>query len=438
MTTLSTRRAIWVFVALALGYFLSSVMRAVTGTLAPTLATELSLSAGELGLLAGAYFLGFATMQLPLGSWLDRHGPKRVLVVLLSVAVLSSLAFAVANNFWSLLFARLLGGVGVSACLMAPLTGYRSWLDPQLQVRANSWMLMAGSLGLVAATLPVQWALPVFGWRPLFVIIAGLFALTIAATARQLPVWQIPSTPRGQRTGYAAIVRSPYFRRVAPLALISYGSLVAVQTLWATQWMTRVAGYTPQQASNGLFAINFTMLVVFWVWGVVTPRLARAGMTADRLMLRGLPLGFLALAGVAVLGEHAGWIALAAFLALASFISVSHPAVAMAFPAHEAGRAVSAFNLLLFVGAFAWQWLIGVLVDLLHSWHWSDLAAYRTAFGALAGCWALSYLWYALQSNEDPGARHRSARPSQGIAPPSRDDGRSRAHRRRSRPRGID
>src|ERR1041384_730180 len=139
MTTLPIRRAIWVFTALALGYFLSSVMRAVTGTLAPTLATELSLSAGELGLLAGAYFLGFATMQLPLGSWLDRYGPKRVLVALLSVAVLSCLAFAVANNFWTLLLARLLGGVGVSACLMAPLTGYRSWLEPQMQVRANAW-----------------------------------------------------------------------------------------------------------------------------------------------------------------------------------------------------------------------------------------------------------------------------------------------------------
>lgn len=401
MTTLSTRRAIWVFTALALGYFLSSVMRAVTGTLAPTLAAELSLSAGELGLLAGAYFLGFAAMQLPLGSWLDRHGPKRVLVALLSVAVVSCLAFAVASNFWTLLLARLLGGIGVSACLMAPLTGYRSWLEPQLQVRANSWMLMAGSLGLVAATLPVQWALPVFGWRPLFVILAGLFVLTVVGTARELPAWESPA-PRGQRTGYAAIVRNPYFRRVAPLALISYGSLVAVQTLWATQWMTRVAGYTPPQASSGLFAINFTMLIVFWVWGAVTPRLARAGLTADRLMLLGLPLGFLALGGVALLGEHAGWVALAAFLALASFISVSHPAVAMAFPPHEAGRAVSAFNLLLFAGAFGWQWLIGVFVDLLHAWGWSDLAAYRTAFGVLAGCWALSYVWYAAQASSRP------------------------------------
>src|SRR5262249_31074537 len=258
---------------------------------------------------------------------------------------------------------------------------------PQLQVRANSWMLMVGSLGLVAATLPVQWALPVLGWRPLFVILAVLFVITILATAHQLPGWQTAALPTSRRApgGYGSIFRSAYVRRVAPLALISYGSLVAVQTLWATQWMTHVAGYTGPQASNGLFAINLTMLVVFGLWGAVTPRLARVGLTADQLMLRGLPLGVLALAGVAIAGEHAGWGMLAAFLALASFISISHPAVAMAFPAHEAGRAVSAFNLLLFTGAFGWQWLIGVFVDLLRSWQWSDLAAYRTAFSVLAG-----------------------------------------------------
>lgn len=397
ITTLPARRAVAVFVVLAAGYFLSSLIRGVTGIMAPTLTEELSLSAGELGLLAGAYFCGFAAMQLPLGSWLDRHGPKRVLLGFLSVAVASCLAFAAADNFWSLLLARLLGGVGVSACLLAPLTGYRSWLDPRLQVRANSWMLMAGSLGLVAATLPVQWALPIMGWRPLFVILAGLFLLTMLGTAWQLPRWQSGAkAPPSQRTGYGVIIRNRYFQRIAPLALINYGSLVAVQTLWVAPWMTHVTGYSESQAASGLFAINVTMLVIFWFWGALNPSLARAGLTADKLMVWGLPLGALALLGVAVAGAHAGWVALAAYCALASFLSLTHPAVAMAFPAHEAGRALSAFNLLLFIGAFAWQWVIGVIIDLLRSRHWSDVSAYRAAFGILALCWIASYLWYAV------------------------------------------
>ena len=71
----------------------------MTATLAPNFSAELGLDAGDLGLLAGAYFFGFAAMQLPLGSALDRFGPRRVLLVLLRVAVLGCAAFALARSF---------------------------------------------------------------------------------------------------------------------------------------------------------------------------------------------------------------------------------------------------------------------------------------------------------------------------------------------------
>lgn len=168
MTLLSPVRAVVVFAALAFAYFLSTLVRAVTATLAPTLTQEFSLNASDLGLLAGGYFLGFAATQLPLGTWLDRYGPKRVEVVFLSVAVVGCVAFSLAESFSGLLLGRVLCGVGVSACLMAPLTGYRRWYAPANQMRANSWMLMVGALGMLASTLPVQWLVPVVGWRPCF------------------------------------------------------------------------------------------------------------------------------------------------------------------------------------------------------------------------------------------------------------------------------
>ena len=166
--SLTPRRAVVLFLAFAFAYFLSTLIRAVTATLAPTLVQEFALSAGDLGLLAGGYFFGFALTQLPLGSWLDRLGPKRVVLGFLCVAVLACLAFARASGFVELLIARILCGVGVSACLMAPLTSYRRWYAPGAQMRASSWMLMTGALGMVASTLPVQWLLPLIGWRGLF------------------------------------------------------------------------------------------------------------------------------------------------------------------------------------------------------------------------------------------------------------------------------
>ena len=147
---LKPQQAVLVFLAFAFAYFLSTLIRAITATLAPTLVQEFDLTAGNLGLLAGGYFFGFALTQLPLGTLLDRFGPQRVVLGFLSIAVLACIAFANATGFVGLLLGRMLCGVGVSACLMAPLTGYRRWYAPGLQMRANSWMLMTGALGMVA------------------------------------------------------------------------------------------------------------------------------------------------------------------------------------------------------------------------------------------------------------------------------------------------
>jgi len=145
MSAIPRSAAIAVFLAFAVAYFFSALLRAITATLSPVLSHEFQLGSADLGLLAGAYFLGFSVTQLPLGSALDRYGPRRVSLLLLTVAVAGCVLFSVASSFWALVLARALIGVGVSACLMAPLTGYRRWYTPTTQLRANSWMLMTGA-----------------------------------------------------------------------------------------------------------------------------------------------------------------------------------------------------------------------------------------------------------------------------------------------------
>ena len=38
------------------------------------------------------------------------------------------------------------------------------------------------------------------------------------------------------------------------------------QTLWAGPWMVRVTGYTPLESATGLFWINITMLIAFFIF----------------------------------------------------------------------------------------------------------------------------------------------------------------------------
>lgn len=401
---MAARAAVAMFASFAFAYFFSALVRGVTATLAPEFSAELGLTAGDLGLLAGAYFFGFAAMQLPMGHALDRHGPRRVLLALMALAVLGCVAFALARSFVTLTLARTLIGVGVSACLMAPMTAFRHRLGPAAQLRANSWMLMTGSLGMLASTLPVQWLLPAFGWRGLFWCLAALFALAMVALRVFVPADPAPHPAGRDGAGYAQVFRHPVFIAYAPLAVFSYGGMIAVQSLWAGPWLVQVAGRTPGEAAQGLFGINLAMLAAFMAWGVITPRLQARGWSTARLIARGMPLSLAVLALACILGPGAGALVLALFCVATTVVSLSQPAVGMAFAAPVAGRALSAYNLLIFAGVFALQWGIGLAVDRFRAAGWEVVSAYRGAFALLVACQALAYLWFLLRHGRTAAA----------------------------------
>lgn len=382
-----------IFLAFASAYLLSTLLRAVTATLAPVFSAELGLGSADLGLLAGAYFLGFSLTQLPLGTALDRFGPKRVLCGLLVVAVVACLGYARAQGLAQMLAARVLIGIGVSACLMAPLTCYRHRFSPTAQVRANSWMLMTGSLGMLVSTVPVQALLPVLGWRGLFVGVAGLLALALLTILVVVPGDPpvTPSQPGAQ--GYRQVFGHPDFIRTAPLGFVVYGGLLAMQSLWIGPWLTQVSAQTPAQAAQGLLGVNGSMLLAFLTWGVLMPRVLARGWPPLLIVTRAGPAGVLIMAWIAWLGPQATAAHWALWCVSTSVVSLSQPALAQAFSPSLAGRALSAFNLVIFAGVFAMQWIIGLSLDACRAAGLPAVPAYQVTFAGFAAASALCYAW---------------------------------------------
>jgi predicted MFS family arabinose efflux permease len=388
--------AVALVLAFAFAYFLSALLRAITATLAPAFSAELGLSRADLGLLAGMYFLGFAAMQLPLGRALDRFGARRVQLVLLALAVVGCMGFSLGRGLVSLSLARLLTGMGVAACLMAPLTCYRQVFAAATQLRLNAWMLMTGSLGMVASTLPVQALLPIWGWRGLFVGLAGLLAFAMLLIAVFVPRG-VPNPPLPALGRYRDIMRDPTFVALAPLGFFSYGGLIAMQSLWIGPWLTQVTGATAQQAAAGLFGVNLAMLAAFMGWGLALPRLVRAGLHASRVIAWALPAHLLMLLAIVANATQARAAYWAAWCVLSSCVTLSQPVIAQAFAAAVAGRALSAFNLVVFAGVFGVQWGIGAAIDGLLALGLARVDAYRIALAAFAGCCALAQGWYLVR-----------------------------------------
>ena len=399
---LPIKKAVFIFFVFACGYFISALLRAITATLSPLLTTEFSLTAGNLGLLAGGYFLGFASMQIPLGYLLDTHGPKKVVSSFLLIAIIGTIAFALAKSFSGLLISRVLIGVGVSACLMGPLTGYRIWFADEYQQRANAWMLMVLSMGFVFSTLPVQILLPIIGWRWIFGLIAILILIIIFLTLLFIPKWENEVKNHEEKSGSLSDVwNNKFFRSTIPLGLFNYGGMVAVQTLWAGPWMVRVAGYNPLESATGLFWINVTMLFAFFIFGYILPKITKLGFETIKLMKIGLPISYLSLIIIIVSGENAGAIHFTIYLLTSIVLTLTQPAVALSFPTSLAGKSLTSFNLLIFIGTFIMQWGIGLIIDFCIYLGKEEAQSFKISFTVYLIICIFSYLYFILNNKNE-------------------------------------
>lgn len=383
--------------AYAAGYFLSYGLRSVNAVIAPELMQELGITAAGLGLLTSAYFLGFGLFQLPLGLLLDRFGPRRVEAVLLMVAAAGCVLFAVGHTLATLALARALIGLGVSACLMASFKAFTQWFPLERLPSLTATIMVAGGLGALSASIPVELALPVFGWRGVFFLSAGLLALT-AAFLLTVPDHASSSpleTFAQQIRSLGGIYGNRHFWRFAPQGCLTSGGFMAIQGLWAVPWLLEVEGATRSGAAGILFLMGLAMLTGFVFVATCSGWLARRGVAPMALLTFGIGLALVVELAIIMGLAPARW--LWPLLGLSfSLGNIAYSQLTAAFPVSLSGRVNTALNLMSFIGAFGLQWGIGAAVDGFSGGGMVRADAFRTTLAVLLAMQTLAFVWFLM------------------------------------------
>lgn len=396
---LSKPKLLRIFLPFAFGYYLSYLYRVVNAVIAPNLVADLAVDPSDLGLLTAAYFLTFAAFQLPLGVLLDRFGPRRVESILLVFAALGAFLFARAESLAGLVAGRAFIGFGVSACLMAAFKAYVMWFPRGQLPLINGLQMAAGGLGALSATAPVEAMLGITDWRGIFVILA-ILTLVVAATV----FWVVPEKDPGsqhltfgeQLRGILQVFSSMTFWRIAPVTTVSQAGFLSIHGLWSGPWLRDVAGFQRSEVAGALLLVAVAMIAGFVLLGGAAERLSKSGIRPVAVAVSGMGT-FMLMQLLVITGLS--WWALPVWMLFGFFGTsgiISYAVLSQSFPAHLAGRANTALNLLVFVVAFIAQWGMGAVIEL---WPVSAQggyhpAGYQVAFGMMLALQILSLLWF--------------------------------------------
>ncbi|MCK5041067.1 MAG: MFS transporter [Sphingomonadales bacterium] len=399
MKNFSLQRAHLFVPVLGVAYILSQFLRSSNAVIAPELRSEMALLPADIGMLTGAFFLVFALVQVPVGVFLDRTGPRKVMSFMVLFAGLGCLVYANADGFWSLSVGRGLMGFGCASILMGSYVVFARWFPKDKFSSYSATLVAIGNFGIILATLPLAAAVEGAGWRTAFnwtavaslLVVVFLFIvvrddpkkdLTEKDLAKKANPKHASETLAQSFMQLGIILKNKTFWTLVPLMLVGYSSVATIVTLWSGPYLEAVLGMDTIARGE--------VLLLMAVGAVLGPMLLghldRVFDTRKYVVAVGVSIGivlFMVLAFASTLGAT-GTSVLFFLLAMSpGYLSVFMAHARAIYPDHLVGRGMTLANVANMGGVALLQILTGYVLQLVLSKTGDIATAYKAVFALL-------------------------------------------------------
>jgi predicted MFS family arabinose efflux permease len=413
------RRGLIIVTTLAIAYVGSHFFRAANVTIGLELMRDLAIGPGALGALTGAFFFGFAAMQIPCGLLFDHFGPRRTVAGMLILATTGAAIFTLAPTWPLLLTGRVLMGAGFGVMLIGSMVVIARWFPPDRFSTLTAMVLSIGLLGNLVATTPLAWASQAIGWRAAFAAVVLFIALATIAVwlvVRDAPsghpfLARTPESPRHMLQGLVEVLRNPRLKPILAMNFCNYACTFTVQGLWGGPFLREVYGLTPIEAGNVLLAA-----VIAYQFGIIAfGPLDRLLDTRKWIAVGGTLVTIFMLAALALPSHPPVWVPVGAILGIGFFGAASTMVMTHGrgiFPDRLIGRGVATINTSVMLGVACMQTLSGIVVGAFEPL--ADGArsetAYRALFAVLAVVLIVAIAIYSRSQDIKPTDEMRAAR----------------------------
>lgn len=204
----------------------------------PRIASDLGTTIDRVQLSLTGYLIGICMGQVIYGPMLDRFGRKTPLYVGLGLYILASIGCAMTTSVDALIVMRFFQAMGGCVGLVASQALVSDLFPSEKRAEVFSLITLVIAVSPMIAPTIGGYVTSSIAWQWIFVILAGIVSLMVAAIYFFLPTGKSPDTtvslkPAAVLNGYMTVIRQPQFliytmagglATAAPFAYISGSS----------------------------------------------------------------------------------------------------------------------------------------------------------------------------------------------------------------------
>ncbi len=175
---------------LFLTWLMSYIDRSLMPMAIPLIGQEFHLSPTVMGVVLSAFFIGYASMQIPGGMIADKFGARKTITLGVASWSLFSLLTGTIGSLASLIGVRILFGLGEGMHPPAAFKALSAWFNSAERARANGLVMSSNTIGPMIAPILFATVMGAFGWRKAFYLVSiPGFLITLAV------YWYLRDTP---------------------------------------------------------------------------------------------------------------------------------------------------------------------------------------------------------------------------------------------------
>lgn len=350
-------------------FFFEYIVRVSPGVLVNDLIQAFHINAYQLGLLSSAFSLSYISMQIPVGTLVDKYSVRWLVGFMALLCAGSTFLFATTHTFPLAVLARFLIGITGAFAFVGALKIATMFFSSKHFGFLAGMTQALGMLGASAGVGPLSAIVASMGWRDTLMSLGGLIAVLavlIFVLVKDKPTNAGIKEPHHSIwDGLVVVFKNPHTWINVLIIGLLYAPTMVFGELWGPLYINRVYHITPVQAAS-------VVSIIFIGWAIGGPFF---GWISDRIQRRkpiiiGSTIFSLIFISIILYcpGLPLTWLFVVAFLYGFSNIGVStcYAVAAELSPNQYAGTALGFTNMASILLGALFQPIVGKLLDL----HW--------------------------------------------------------------------